>query len=389
MAPTVASRGSRLQAGVGRLGRAGLDRRALVRRLADQLRQAVPCHGLLLLRTDPTTVLPTDGLVEALPPGLCKPFWDNELLDRDVNKFVTLARRDPPAATLREATGGEPDRSRRYATIYRALGVTDELRVSFADRDGSCWGIAQLTRVAGGIFTAAERDLLAAAAPAVAAVLRAGFPAAAPARVAGLPVGSPPPEDTGSPGGPALVILDAAGEVDAITPEARLWLAELAAASDTGMAPVPEPVYTVAARARAARAGLGCEPACAQVHTAGRGWLHLHATCLDHPAGPSRPGGAVAVVLTPAQAPDLVPLLALGYRLTQREQEVLRFLARGSTTAEMTRQLGISPHTVRDHVKSLFGKVGVRSRAELVARIFTEHYFDQLEANVDRRPAGG
>ena len=90
------------------------------------------------------------------------------------------------------------------------------------------------------------------------------------------------------------------------------------------------------------------------------------------------------MVLTPAQPPDLMPLLALGYRLTDREQEVLRFLARGMSTAEMTEQLGISAHTVRDHIKALFAKVGVRSRAELLARIFAEHYFERLEADVDR-----
>jgi DNA-binding NarL/FixJ family response regulator len=96
------------------------------------------------------------------------------------------------------------------------------------------------------------------------------------------------------------------------------------------------------------------------------------------------------VVITPAHGSDLVPLLALGYRLTQREQQVLRFLARGMTTGEITDRLGISSHTVRDHIKALFGKVGVRSRAELVARIFAEHYFDRLEANIDETtyPAG-
>jgi DNA-binding CsgD family transcriptional regulator len=373
MAPSLASRGSRLRAGIERLSRAAPAGPALVRGLADQLRAAVPAEALLLLRTDPTTVLPTDGVAEALPPALCQPFWDNELLEPDLNKFVELARREPPAATLSEATGGDLSRSARYRSMYRPLGVSDELRASFPARDGSCWGIAQLLRTGGPTFTADERDLLAAAAPAVAALLRAGF-AAQPAH---------PARPTGA--GPALVILDGAGEIDSITPEAREWLAELADGSGTGMTPVPEPVYAVAGRARASRggqAGAGREPACAQVRSARHGWLHLHASCLDTPG---RPGDAVAVVITPAHAPDLVPLLALGYRLTQREQEVLRCLARGMTTGEVTAQLGISPHTVRDHIKALFGKVGVRSRAELVARIFAEHYFDRLEANLDRR----
>jgi DNA-binding CsgD family transcriptional regulator len=363
MAPSRST--SRFLAGIERICRADLDARELIRAIGDHLRVTVPNDGLLLLRADPTTVLPTDGVVEALPATLCKPLWDNELLEDDYNKFVDLARGEI-AATLRGATGGDLSRSRRYASLYRELGFTDELRASFTARDGSCWGLAQLVRSAGGTFSEAERDLLAGAAPLVAAALRARFalarPAVSPRR------------------GPAVVILDRAGDIQSITADAREWLTELASGSATGMAPVPEPVYSVAGRARAARAGFGSGPAWAQVRTVHQGWLHLHATCLD---GPDTPGDSVAVVITPAQASDLVPLLALGYRLTHREQEVLSFLARGMSTTEITQHLGISAHTVRDHIKSLFGKVGVRSRAELVARIFAEHYFDRLEADVD------
>jgi DNA-binding CsgD family transcriptional regulator len=365
MAPSLSRAAGRFSSAVERLCRSDLDGRELVRALASQLTSAVPSDGLLLLRTDPTTVLPTDGVVEALPPALCQPFWDNELLEEDVNKFVDLAG-DRVAATLREATGGDLSRSRRYVTLYRDLGITDELRASLTARDGSCWGVVQLTRT-GGEFAPAERDLLAAAAPSIASALRARFAVA--------------PSAVSRQRGPALVILDKAGDIQSITPEAREWLAELERGSGTGMAPVPEPVYTVAGRARAARAGAATGPASAQVRTATQGWLHLHASCLE---GPDTSGESVAVVITPAQATDLVPLLALGYRLTHREQEVLQFLARGMSTVEMTQRLGISPHTVRDHIKALFGKVGVRSRAELVAKIFAEHYFDRLEADVDR-----
>jgi DNA-binding CsgD family transcriptional regulator len=365
----------RFHLGLERLCRADLDAGGLLKALAERLRVAIPHRRLLLLRTDPNTVLPTDGVVEALPPALCRPFWDNELLEEDYNKFVTLARSEPVAATLREATGGELTRSHRFRTVYRDLSVGDELRASFVARDGSCWGIVQLVRDAGQTFTAAERDLLAGAAPVIASALRARFALGAPA----VPVER----------GPAVVLLDQAGTVRSVTPEARRWLAELTGGSHTGMAPLPEPVYTVAGRARAARAGRPAGPACAQLRTAKHGWLHLHATCLEDGSdlsggAPGEPAGLVAVVLTPAQAPDLMPLLALGYRLTHREQQVLRFVARGMSTAEITQQLGISAHTVRDHIKALFAKVGVRSRAELVARIFAEQYFDRLEADVQR-----
>lgn len=384
IAPSPVRTASRLQAGLERLCRSDLDPRSLIRALAERLRVAIPHQRLLLLRTDPTTVLPTDGVVEALPPALCRPFWDNELLEDDYNKFVALARAEPVAATLHQATGGQLERSRRFRTIYRDLAVGDELRASFTARDGSCWGIVQLVRTAGQIFTAAERDLLAGLAPVVASALRARFALGSPA----VPV----------PRGPAVVILDRSGEIQSITAQARQWLAELTSGSGTGMTPLPEPVYAVAGRAWAAQAGRAAGPACGQLRTVNQGWLHLQATCLE--AGSPGAGGAgsspgagevaasqtgsVAVVLTPAQPPDLMPLLALGYRLTDREQEVLRFLARGMSTAEITEQLGISAHTVRDHIKALFAKVGVRSRAELLARIFAEHYFERLEADVDR-----
>src|SRR5690606_22115942 len=185
--------------------------------------------------------------------------------------FVRLAR-GPVAATLVQATGGQLNRSRRYRALYQPLGVSDELRVAFAARDGSCWGLAQLTRTGGAVFTDRERDLLAGAVPAVVAALRARF------AVAGPPPGAGDPRSAGAGGdgsggpGPALVVLDRAGEVQAVTPGAQQWLAALARGSATGMAPVPEPVYTVAGRARAARAGLDDRPACAQVQIARATW---------------------------------------------------------------------------------------------------------------------
>src|SRR5690606_9187167 len=212
-------------------------------------------------------------------------------------------------------------------TLYQPLGVSDELRVAFAARDGSCWGLAQLLRTGGAVFTDRERDLLAGVGPAVVSALRARFaaagPATAPAAAAATGTGrdSSSGGDPGGGPGPALVVLDQAGEVQAITPGARQWLAALAHGSATGMTPVPEPVYAVANRARAARAGLDHRPACAQVRTARAGWLHLHASCLDTPGEPGGSTGAVAVVITPAQGPDLVPVLALGYRLTHRSEE--------------------------------------------------------------------
>ena len=54
--------------------------------------------------------------------------------------------------------------------------------------------------------------------------------------------------------------------------------------------------------------------------------------------------------------------------LTERESEVLMFIAKGLTQAEVARLLGISPHTVAGYVKELYRKLNVSSRAEAAVR---------------------
>ena len=60
--------------------------------------------------------------------------------------------------------------------------------------------------------------------------------------------------------------------------------------------------------------------------------------------------------LSPAQSPVLTP----------REREVLIHLTRGSSVAKIGLALGISRHTVGDHVKNLYRKLKISSRAEAV-----------------------
>lgn len=54
--------------------------------------------------------------------------------------------------------------------------------------------------------------------------------------------------------------------------------------------------------------------------------------------------------------------------LSARENEVLVLLARGLRLGEIATALGISRHTVGDHVKHIYEKLNIASRAEAALR---------------------
>ena len=54
--------------------------------------------------------------------------------------------------------------------------------------------------------------------------------------------------------------------------------------------------------------------------------------------------------------------------LTPRELEVLGAIGEGLTNKAIARKLGISLHTVKFHIESLFRKLGARTRTEALAR---------------------
>jgi DNA-binding NarL/FixJ family response regulator len=131
------------------------------------------------------------------------------------------------------------------------------------------------------------------------------------------------------------------------------------------------PVRAVVAKAVSVDQGRERGPSSARLRAGSGRWLSVHASCLH---GPDGTPGLTALTIEPAKSAQIAPIIVEAYGLTTREQEITRAVARGLSNPEIAEELYLSPHTVRDHLKAVFAKVGVGSRGELVAKLFAEHY---------------
>ena len=82
----------------------------------------------------------------------------------------------------------------------------------------------------------------------------------------------------------------------------------------------------------------------------------------------------IAVVIEPVRGQELAPMIVAAYGLTRRESEVLSWVLRGHSNRQIANALRISEYTVQDHLKAIYLKTGVCSRAELPGRIFADNY---------------
>lgn len=60
--------------------------------------------------------------------------------------------------------------------------------------------------------------------------------------------------------------------------------------------------------------------------------------------------------------------------LTARERQVIALIGTAPNACEIGRRLGISPHTVRNHLKSIYQKCDVHNRTEMLFYAMRQHW---------------
>ena len=329
---------------------------------------STPCWWTL----DPESLLVTSHVqteVVELPADMLT----HEYLEDDFHKLADVARSARGVSTIHEVTGGDPSKSPGWRQFVNAYGADQEVLVALRTRSGATWGIAGLYRAEGQPWSCADELRFL---QNVASILGNG------AR-RGLLVGEA--RDPEGPGGPGLVILSQDWGVRSVTPGTERWLDELPGSRWQSSGELPTAIMAIASHTLAtARTGdLPQALPVARARAQSGVWLELHGAMLH---GNDESG--IAVIVEPVEPVRVASLLMAAYDLTAREQDVARLVLKGLATAEIASILTVRPQTVQQHLKSIFEKTGVRSRRELVGKVFFGHFEPRLRENEQRSSSG-
>ena len=356
---------------IAALAGAGLDLATFWRECTEPIASAVP-HYLApcWFTLDPASLLLTSHFQEGLPE-IPHEWLAMEYYEDDFNKMADVARSERGVATLHEATDGHPRRSPRYKHAIAPYGGDQEMIAALRTSSGEVWGVLGLYREPNRpMFDSDDFVFVEAISPLLAAGARRG-----------LLMGEA--TDPEGPEAPGLLVLGENWTLESATPGVERWLEELPGGGHRDQ--LPPAVLSVAGQAKRSTAG-GDTPgdiAFARVLSNAGRWIVLHGATLMS-------GGShrVAVIVEVAHPARIAPLLMAAYQLTDREQEVTRLVLQGNATRDIADTLFISTHTVQEHLKSVFEKTGVRSRRDLVGKIFFSHYEPRVRENEKRTVEG-
>lgn len=323
------------------------DERELRVAVLAELRSAIPFDAFAWLLTDPVTCVGSSPVAEVpVIADLSRVIRAKYLTT--VNRWTSLA--PGVAVTLVGSTGIDRSRADPWCSMLASCGICDVASVVLRDAAG-CWGFIDLWRRSGP-FEPDERHTLGALSGVVIPALRR-------AQLSTFETPSTLDLD-----GPAVLLLTDDLAVVGHTERSEHYLRALLPAGE-GRAAIPAAALNVAAQLLAVEAGVDDRPAQARVHVPGRSWMTTSAARItaSTPHGPT-----IAVSIEPTPPAERASLYGRIAGLTGRETDVLESVVAGHDSRHAARILGISEHTLQDHLKSIFAKTRTDSRRLLIAR---------------------
>jgi DNA-binding CsgD family transcriptional regulator len=319
---------------------AGLDATTLRYRLSEVLAELFETDASSFVEIDPCTSMPKNSVLRGYTSAFCRQIVREAVTVSPVLDFAARAVRGD--GTMRLSDLPLDRRCDPYARTVRSFGFSDDLH-SLLTVGRRPIGFLALARRARPRFSDLEVDLVDALRPLLAAGLRAAL--LRDERQAELATE------------PAMLVLDACGQVEVANP---------AAAALLRVPPSPEisggvgEVWAVLQTAHVVAQGRGRVPAFAIVLGGRRRTLRA-----DRSIGADG-ASRTMILLEPLQRAGFREFLWLG--LSPREAEIAAAVVRGDGTAEIAAASGLSPNTIKTHVRSIFEKLDVGSRRELARR---------------------
>lgn len=315
----------------------GLDARTLRIAVVEHLSRVVEFDWYVWVLTDPVSCVGVDPLSNAL--GVIDLGRTIRLkYATPVNRWTTL----PGVAVL----GTLAPTSRLWREIQSPLGVVDVASMVFRDPHG-CWGFLDLWLRAP--LCPDQLWMLRSALPGLTRTLRS-------ARAETL---RRPPDGMPEHYGPATLLMDTDLTIKGATEGMADRLTQLLPRTD-GLPPVPAAALNAGAQLLAVEEGIDSHEPEARTHFADGHWVTVRAARL-------RPSAMITVSVEPTTPVERLDLFIRAFALTAREGDIVKEVVRGLDTAAMARDLYLSPYTIQDHLKSIFSKIGVDSRRELVS----------------------
>jgi DNA-binding CsgD family transcriptional regulator len=348
---------------VKRLCLMGLDPTTLRQRVTERIRRAVPFEAYATFTMDPSNGLITHALQTIGDESGLRVYLERVFFEDNVLEFDWMARNRLQAGLLSEATGGKLEQALRYRELVGPEGYGYELRGAFS-MGTQLWGGLALWREKGRPdFAARQVAFMRRVAPQIAAGLRAAS------------LQQELHDDQVGDDAAGVLVLDGRGMVVQHNAAAERRLREIGNLGGRWREGegLPAPIWAVlGALKRSLKPEtdreLNGSPYLRVRGQSGR-WLTLQASRTE----PThvRPAESM-VIIAPAGPKEVLRLSTIGYGLSPREQEVVDLVVRGASTRRISQALYISENTVKDHLKKIFGKVGVRDRRTLVKQLYLD-----------------